>query len=116
MATKVEALFKRMTGLNPRKDIEPPLNGQTLLHEIKRLRSKPDYSHFFAHIEIEEYQIVESGVEGQERYTLVMRRFKDGRNEVAFVFGCCLEPNEVVQTAELIPQENWFGYTEEKIH
>jgi len=111
---RLETIYERLTGLDPKKDLEPPLRGQRLAKAIHQLRNPllPSGDIFQLNKPIA-YEMLESGVEAEEKYTLVGRRFEDGRLEAAFVFGVCLEPNKIAEFAEMISPRFWIPYTEE---
>ena len=90
------------------------MTGPLLIKELKRLRANiPANGDIFQGTEIVGYEILESGVEAEEQYTLVGRRFKDGTVQAAFIFGKCLECNQVAELAQQISPEFWIKYSEE---
>ncbi len=110
----VESAYKRLTGLNPRKDIEPPLQGAALVKSLKQLRNPiPSDGEIFTRNTIAQYEILETGNASGEQFMLVGRRFEDGRLEATFVFGHRLQPNTVLENIDLIEKDRWVPYTEE---
>ena len=119
ITNKIESIYKKMTGVDPRHGLQPPLIGAPLVKEIRRLRSGNPCQEitFFDRKDIVGYSILDSGAMpvkgGSEPYTLIGRKFGDGRMEATFLFGSSLNLEDIGELAPTLPNDEWAPYTEE---
>lgn len=108
----VESLYKKLTGLDPRRDIEPPLTGPELLREIQRLKTKPAKP-LPSLATIQDVSIFDSGVEGTEQFgyepfTVLVATLSDGSTAGYWLPQSPPDKHELLKFARNLPKNQWF--------
>lgn len=108
---KLEHLFEKLTGLDPRRDLQPPLGGQALSKEVKRRRAGnlpcPPGDPC-----IEEVDIWDNGSDAdREPFTILTARLSNGKTVATYQF--VRLPNtaaEIQALASSLPPSEWFPF------
>lgn len=114
MSGKLERIFEKLTGLDPRRDLQPPLAGQALAKEIKRRRSGgqpcPPGNPC-----IKEVDIWDCGSDAdREPYTIFVAKRSDGSTVASYQFVRSPNTTEEIQTiASSLPPSEWFPFDPE---
>lgn len=110
--SNVESLYKKLTGLDPRKDLEPPLTGQELLRAIQRLKTQ-SVTPFPALATIQDVSIFDCGVEGTgefgyEPFTVLVATLSDGSTAGYWLPQSPPDKHKLLEFARNLPKNQWF--------
>lgn len=113
----LENIYKRYTGINPSKDIEPPLSGCRLQKAVKALKRhpKPDPHASLSPPTIDNAWLYDHGREVEEPFTVVIANFSDGSVQAAYLFQPPPEHDiPLVDFAKnSVPPNSWFPFDPE---
>lgn len=103
-----------MTGLNPRKDIEPPLEGRALIEAIKQLREGKRQLVSMNTVEIQKVEVFDCGTQADGPFTVLMATLANGS-----IIGCYLsqpppERERLGAYANSIPKDQWFNFNPDR--
>lgn len=112
--SKIEHLFKKVTGIDPRT-IEPKptaLQLQKWRRAAQSERTPPPELALSRRETV--YEFIETNSElgpdwkSEVPYTIISRTLPNGTTEHAFIWGRALEPNEVPIAAQSVSRDEWF--------
>lgn len=114
MCNKLETLYKKLTGLNPRKDLEPPLAGQALMAELKRLRGKGTGIFSFDPAQIQEVKVYDCGLISDGPFTVLLATLTNDATVGCYLFEAPPEREKLTEYAINIPVDQWFSFTPDR--
>jgi hypothetical protein len=106
MSKKIELLYKKLTGIDPRKDLEPPLIGQALLKALRKVRSGEINT--LTGVTIESVSILDSGIEAHEPYFIMQATLSNNKEMVTYQCKPVPHQDMLRETAERVPPSEWI--------
>lgn len=113
MSGKIDRLLEKKYGFDA-SEWEPRPTGAKLQHLLSYYRSgaakraeEVVFLYRRAH-EIDNYRVYGTGVEAQEPYTIVARKYKDGSTDYAFIWGCCADEEKIAEIGQKLSSDSWF--------
>lgn len=115
MPNPLESIYKRFTGLHPRKDLQPPLCGAALAHEVRRLRqhTEPRATKPTEFVEVSVYETGRSPGEN-EPFTVLQATLSDGSIVGCYLIEGAPEPDKLLEKARSINPTEWFSFNPDK--
>jgi len=112
MCNNVETLYKRLTGVDPKK-LEPPLAGQALIDAINRLRRNPKPLDLST-TSFKDVEIYERSAPSEEPFMVLTATLTDGSTIGCYVFKHPPEKKQLLEFAQNIPSDQWFTFDPKK--